>query len=62
MKRPEIEITIDLDGNATAEGIGFIGADCSRALRQIDEALGVRTGVRRKPEYVRTVDKREIRH
>ena len=62
MQRPEIQIVIDAEGNCTAEGIGFIGSDCSRALRQIDEALGVRTGVRRKPEYVRTVDKREIQH
>jgi hypothetical protein len=49
----EIKITIDEDGNCKAEGIGFIGAECDRALREIDQALGTRTKTTRKPEYAR---------
>jgi len=59
MSVKQIRIEIDLDGNCTAEGIGFVGPECERALREIDRALGTRTGSRRKPEHAtRTQDSR----
>ena len=51
MAAKQIKIEIDADGNIKAEGIGFIGAECDKAMREIDQALGTRTSTKRKQEY-----------
>lgn len=48
-----VEIIIDIDehGNATIEGKGFVGEDCVKLTKELEEALGVVENRRFKPEY-----------
>ena len=48
----KITIEIDDKGNCKSEGHGFRGSECTRFMREIDAALGQRTGTKRKPEMV----------
>jgi hypothetical protein len=47
----QIKIIIDENGNCQADALGFMGAECDRAMREIDTALGTRTRTERKQEY-----------
>jgi hypothetical protein len=53
MKR-SIEITVSPTGDASVEAIGFKGADCEKATRFIEEALGEVKTRQRTPEYHQT--------
>ena len=46
-----IVVQIDLEGEITIEAMGFKGAECAEATKAIEEALGVKTGGSKKPEY-----------
>jgi len=46
-----IEITVSPKGDISINAIGFKGADCERATRAMEEALGTVTGRTRKAEF-----------
>jgi Protein of unknown function (DUF2997) len=46
-----IEVTIAPDGGIKIDAVGFKGADCERATRFLEQALGVSQQTQRKPEY-----------
>jgi len=50
MKRT-IEIIIGTAGELKIDAIGFKGADCEKATRFLEEALGVAASKTKKPEY-----------
>ncbi len=54
MKR-SIEILISPDGQLTIDAISFKGADCDRATKFLEQALGLTAEKRRKPEYHQTM-------
>lgn len=47
----QVTITIDADGNVTVGAQGFKGADCEKATKAIEQALGETTGRKKTPEY-----------
>ena len=47
-----IEVTVDPGGNIQIEGIGFQGADCEKATKFLEEALGTVSNRVKKPEYL----------
>ena len=47
-----IEIVIDTTGSLKIEALNFQGADCEKATRFLEEALGELKGRTRKPEYL----------
>ena len=51
MKRQEITVTIDQDGQATVSVSGIDGPDCQTATESLEEALGVVRSRERTPEY-----------
>lgn len=50
MKRT-IEVTVSQQGDILIDAIGFKGADCEKATRFLEEALGTVAQKQRKPEY-----------
>ena len=50
MKRT-IEIIVSPMGEILIDAVGFQGADCEKATRYLEEALGVAGKRDRKPEY-----------
>jgi hypothetical protein len=46
-----IEIIVSSNGEIQIDAVGFKGADCERATRFLEEALGVVTTRAKKPEY-----------
>ena len=57
MKR-SIEILIAPDGKLTIDAIGFKGADCDRATKFLETALGLTSVKQRKPEFHQTTLKK----
>ena len=53
MKRQEITVTIDQEGQATVSVSGIDGPDCQTATESLEEALGVVRSRERTPEYYR---------
>lgn len=49
--KPTIEIVVSPAGEFTVEGVGFKGADCEKATKFIEEALGVASRKVHKPEF-----------
>ena len=49
--KPAIEVTIAADGSISIDAIGFKGADCERATKYLEEALGSVARKDRKPEF-----------
>ena len=47
-----IEIIIDQQGGLKIEALNFQGADCEKATRFLEEALGELKDRTRKPEYL----------
>ena len=47
-----IEITVKASGEIQIDAVGFKGADCDRATKFLEEALGQVSGKERKPEYL----------
>jgi hypothetical protein len=46
-----IEVTIDPEGIVTIEATGFRGNACEKATKEIEEALGLQKGRKKKAEY-----------
>jgi hypothetical protein len=46
-----IEILIGPDGTLSVDAVGFKGADCEKATKFLEQALGLVSEKRRKPEY-----------
>lgn len=51
MSKPNIEIVVSPTGDISINAIGFKGADCEKATRALEEALGVVIDRVKKPEY-----------
>ena len=49
-----IEVLIGPDGQLTIDAVGFKGADCDQATKFLEEALGLASEKRCKPEYHQT--------
>lgn len=49
--KPAIEVIVAPSGEIQIEAVGFKGADCERATRFLEEALGVVGNRVKKPEY-----------
>jgi hypothetical protein len=49
-----IEVTIEEDGAVKIEAKGFQGADCDKATKFLEEALGTVGSKRKKPEHAQT--------
>ena len=46
-----IEVTVSPSGEISIDAVGFAGADCEKATRYLEEALGAVTDRTKKPEY-----------
>lgn len=46
-----IEVIVKPDGTLSIEGKGFSGADCFKATKFLEDALGVKTSDTRTKEY-----------
>lgn len=46
-----IQIKIAPDGGISIETKGFTGADCEKATKEIEAALGVKTSDKKTPDY-----------
>jgi hypothetical protein len=46
-----IEVTVSPIGDITIDAVGFKGADCEKATRFLEEALGIVGQKQKKPEY-----------
>ena len=53
MKRQEITVTIDQDGQTTVTVSGIDGPDCQAATESLERALGAVRSRERTPEYYR---------
>jgi predicted enzyme related to lactoylglutathione lyase len=53
MKQKSIEVLIPPDGKVQMEALGFTGADCEKATRFLEQALGWQASQKKKPEYYR---------
>jgi len=53
MKRQEITVTIDRDGQATVTVSGIEGSACQEATEALERALGAVHSRERTPEYYR---------
>jgi hypothetical protein len=49
--KPTIEVIVSPTGEIQIDALGFKGADCERATRYLEEALGVISNRVNKPEY-----------
>lgn len=54
MSKPTIEIIVSPGGDICIDAVGFKGADCEKATRFLEEALGVTRNRVKKPEYHQT--------
>jgi hypothetical protein len=46
-----IEVIVASSGELKIEAMNFTGADCEKATKFLEEALGVSTNRQKKPEY-----------
>ena len=46
-----IEVTVSPKGDILIDAVGFKGADCEKATRFLEEALGIAGQKQKKPEY-----------
>lgn len=49
----EIIVDIELNGDVRFEGKGFVGSECEKLTKELEEAVGVVTKRTLKPEYRR---------
>ena len=49
-----IEVVVSSAGEATVQTKGYAGADCLRASKSLEQALGVATADRKTEEYYHT--------
>jgi hypothetical protein len=60
MMSKTIEVIVLTDGSLKIDAVGFQGADCAKATKFLELALGrVLTG-QRKPEFYRQVRRRQV--
>jgi hypothetical protein len=59
MMSKTIEVIVSKDGTLKIDAVGFQGADCEKATRFLEQALGKPTGKQKKPEYHRQVQKQQ---
>jgi hypothetical protein len=52
-----IEVIVKPDGSLKIDAMGFQGADCEKATRFLEQALGKIAGKQKKPEFYR-----QLRH
>ena len=52
--KPTIEIIVAPNGEIKIDAVGYKGADCEKATRFLEEALGVVDRRAKKPEYHQT--------
>ena len=50
----EITILVDAQGNVQVEGHGFVGSDCQKLTKELEEAIGHVEQRKLKPEFHRT--------
>lgn len=48
-----IEVIVQPDGSLKIDAVGFQGANCEKATRFLEQALGKPTGRQKKPEFYR---------
>ena len=48
-----IDVIVNTDGSLKIDAVGFAGADCEKATRFLEQALGKVAGKGKKPEYYR---------
>ncbi len=51
MIKPTVEILVSPNGEISIDAVGFKGADCEKATRFLQQALGVTKNRIQKPEY-----------
>lgn len=51
----QIIITVDKEGKATVEGVGFTGRTCDEKMAAFEKGLGTTTSKKLKPEYSQAV-------
>ena len=49
--KPTIEVIVSSTGDISINALGFKGADCERATKELEEALGTVSDRVKKPEY-----------
>ncbi len=49
--KPAIEVIVSPDGGIQIDAVGFKGADCEKATRFLEQALGTVGNRVKKPEY-----------
>jgi len=54
-----IEVIVGTDGALKIDAVGFQGADCGKATRFLEHALGKTTGKQKKPEYYLQVNRQQ---
>lgn len=54
-----IEIIVQPDGSLKIDALGFQGADCEKATRFLEQALGKSKGRQKKPEFHRQVRRQQ---
>ncbi len=59
MQKKQIVIDIDENGDCSIEGVGFIGTECEKSIREIEQQLGSRISATNKPEYRQRVRNRQ---
>ena len=52
--KPSIEVIVSPNGEIKIDAVGFKGADCEKATRFLEKALGVVDHRAKKPEYHQT--------
>jgi len=59
MAKGTIEIEIAPDGSVEIDAVGFKGADCEKATKAYEDALGGKVTATRKPEFYQTTGTKE---
>ena len=54
-----IEIIVKQDGSLKIDAVGFRGADCDKATKFLEEALGKVAAKQKKPEHYRQVQRQQ---
>jgi hypothetical protein len=55
----EIVVEVDPNGQIKIEGKGFIGTQCQKATRYLEEKLGLRTSLSKKSEFYEVEQKQK---
>ena len=54
-----IELIVKPDGSLMIDAVGFHGADCEKATRFLEQALGKTSSKQKKPEYHRQTQRQQ---